>query len=67
MPARIAVQYGEGSFRRHLSTAHAAGLQAEVLSVPGVACDIDTPEDLVHFINDPARNTATWKYLNDLR
>lgn len=70
LPARIAVEYGEGSFRRHLSKAWAAGLRAEVLSVPGIAFDIDTPEDLAHFMDDAgqeARKSATWKYLSGLR
>ncbi len=70
LPARIAVEYGEGSFRRHLSKAWAAGLRAEVLSVPGVAFDIDTPEDVAHFMDDSGekdRDSATWKYLNGLR
>ena len=65
-PARILVEYGEGSFRRHLSKARAAGLSAGVLNLPGVAFDIDTPEDLSHFMSDPPRSSKTWKYLSDL-
>lgn len=62
-PARIAMEYGEGSFRRHLSKAAAAGLRAEVLHVPGIAFDIDTPEDLQAFIDDPRKDGHTWRYL----
>lgn len=70
LPARITVEYGEGSFLRHLSKAWAAGLRAEVLSVPGIAFDIDTPEDLAHFMDNAGqegRNSATWKYVSGLR
>jgi 2-phospho-L-lactate guanylyltransferase len=69
LPARILVEYGEGSFRRHLSKASAAGLRADVLNVPGFALDIDTPEDLNHFIavtEAGTRQTGTWKFLTQL-
>ena len=66
-PACIAMEYGEGSFRRHLSKAAAAGFAADVLNVPGMAFDIDTPEDLETFLNDPRRDSQTWHYLMSLR
>ena len=62
-PATIAMEYGEGSFRRHLSKAAAAGQRADVMSLPGVAFDIDTPEDLALFMNDPRKDSETWRYL----
>ena len=52
-PARIVMEYGEGSFRRHLSKAAAAGYPSDILNVPGIAFDIDTPEDLQAFLDDP--------------
>src|SRR5262245_986356 len=58
-PACIAMEYGEGSFRRHLSKAAAAGFSADVLNVPGMAFDIDTPEDLAAFVNDPRTDSQT--------
>ncbi len=63
-PAQITMEYGEGSFRRHLSKAAAAGFPADVLNVPGMAFDIDTPEDLEAFIADPAKDSETWRYLS---
>jgi 2-phospho-L-lactate guanylyltransferase len=66
-PARITMEYGEGSFRRHMSKAAAAGHTADVLNVPGIAFDIDTPEDLQAFLNDPRRDSATWRYLMSRR
>jgi 2-phospho-L-lactate guanylyltransferase len=66
-PARIAMEYGEGSFRRHLSKAAAAGLRSDVMNLPGIAFDIDTPEDLQALIDDPPENSETWRYLRDRR
>lgn len=46
MPFRFS--YGPGSFRRHLSSAIAAGLSVRVRRDPLLALDIDTPSDLAH-------------------
>jgi 2-phospho-L-lactate guanylyltransferase len=62
-PARITMEYGEGSFRRHLSKAAAAGFRSDVMSLPGIAFDIDTPEDLQSFMDDPRKDSETWRYL----
>jgi len=62
-PARIAMEYGEGSFRRHLSKAAAAGIRSDVMDLPGVAFDIDTPADLKAFMEDPRKDSETWRYL----
>jgi 2-phospho-L-lactate guanylyltransferase len=66
-PAHIAMEYGDGSFRRHLSKAAAAGHRADVMSLPGIAFDIDTPEDLGLFMNDPRKDSQTWRYLMNRR
>jgi 2-phospho-L-lactate guanylyltransferase len=66
-PAHIAMEYGEGSFRRHLSKAAAAGHPADVMSLPGMAFDIDTPEDLDLFMDDPRKDSETWRYLMNRR
>jgi len=62
-PARITMEYGEGSFRRHLSKAAATGLRSDVMNLPGIAFDIDTPEDLQAFLEDPRKDSETWRYL----
>ena len=62
-PARILMEYGEGSFRRHLSKAAAAGHRSDVMNLPGIAFDIDTPEDLDMFLEDPRKDSETWRYL----
>ena len=64
-PARIAMEYGEGSFRRHLSKARAAGIRSDVMDLPGFAFDIDTPADLRAFLDDPRKDSETWHYLQE--
>jgi 2-phospho-L-lactate/phosphoenolpyruvate guanylyltransferase len=67
LPARIQMEYGEGSFSRHMSKAAAAGHRAQALNIPGFAFDIDTPEDLQAFLNNPRQDSQTWQYLMCLR
>jgi 2-phospho-L-lactate/phosphoenolpyruvate guanylyltransferase len=45
-PDAFAPSFGEGSHDRHLEQATAAGLTVESVSVPSLALDVDTPEDL---------------------
>ena len=45
-PDCIPSRFGPGSFVRHLDEGRRAGLDAEVLDVPGLMFDIDTPEDV---------------------
>src|SRR5262245_51777051 len=66
-PARIQMEYGEGSFSRHMSKASAAGHRAQVLNIPGIAFDIDTPEDVQAFLDNPRQDGRTWRYLMSLR
>lgn len=45
-PDAFTPSFGEGSHDRHLEQARAAGLTAESVSLPSLALDVDTPEDL---------------------
>src|SRR5207302_7322924 len=45
-PDALAPSFGPGSCERHARQARAAGVAAEVVEVPSLATDIDTPEDL---------------------
>ncbi|HXZ31510.1 MAG TPA: 2-phospho-L-lactate guanylyltransferase [Terriglobales bacterium] len=40
------LRFGNDSFKPHLAAAHATGLPCAVLSLPGIALDIDNPGDL---------------------
>jgi 2-phospho-L-lactate guanylyltransferase len=62
-PARIRMEYGEGSLQRHLASAASARLEASVLHVPGIEFDLDTPEDLRLFLSQHAPESAAWRYL----
>jgi 2-phospho-L-lactate guanylyltransferase len=45
-PDSLSTSFGPGSCERHMSVARAAGINAEVVRVPSLALDIDTPDDL---------------------
>jgi 2-phospho-L-lactate/phosphoenolpyruvate guanylyltransferase len=45
-PDALAPSFGPDSRRRHVAEAESAGLEAEVVEVPSLAMDVDTPEDL---------------------
>jgi 2-phospho-L-lactate/phosphoenolpyruvate guanylyltransferase len=45
-PGLIEYRFGEGSFALHCTQAQAAGARLVVHSAPGLALDIDLPEDL---------------------
>ena len=45
-PTALAPRLGPGSLARHLALAARRGLRARVLERPGLALDIDTPDDL---------------------
>lgn len=45
-PTTLGPSFGPGSHERHHREAAAAGVHAQTVEVPGLALDIDTPEDL---------------------
>jgi 2-phospho-L-lactate guanylyltransferase len=65
-PDALAPAFGPGSRERHLAGARAAGLHAEVVQVPSLATDVDTPEDLealerlLASANGVAAHTRRW-------
>jgi 2-phospho-L-lactate/phosphoenolpyruvate guanylyltransferase len=70
-PDALAPSFGPGSCERHVRMAHAAGVTAEVVLVPSLATDVDTPEDLDALeaslaSADPAAAPATRRALNGL-
>jgi 2-phospho-L-lactate guanylyltransferase len=58
-PDALAPSFGPGSCARHLEHARAAGVDAEVVHVPSLALDIDTPDDLCALANLPDRAPRT--------
>ena len=59
-PDAVPLRFGENSFHPHLRAAEAHGIKANVLHLPGIALDIDNPEDVVSFmrIDAPTRARA---------
>ena len=59
-PDAVPLRFGENSFLPHLRAAEVMGIQPTVLRLPGIALDIDTPEDLAAFasIASPTRTHA---------
>lgn len=49
-PDCIESRFGPGSFRAHLDQARSKGLDADVLRLPGLMFDIDTPEDVAELL-----------------
>lgn len=52
-PDCIQSRFGPGSFRAHCDQAIANGLALDVLWLPGLMFDIDTPEDVAEFLASP--------------
>lgn len=49
-PDVIESRFGPGSFRAHLEQAREKGVEADVLRLPGLMFDIDTPEDVAELL-----------------
>jgi 2-phospho-L-lactate/phosphoenolpyruvate guanylyltransferase len=47
-PQAVPLRFGEDSFFPHLAAARAQGIEPCVLRLPGIAFDIDNPQDLHH-------------------
>lgn len=52
-PDIMPLKFGEPSFQNHLSAARERGLEPRVLNLPGLALDIDGPEDLAALVEGP--------------
>jgi 2-phospho-L-lactate guanylyltransferase len=54
----VPLRFGEDSFFPHLAVARSSGIEPEVVRVPRIALDIDTPQDLALLLGTPARTRA---------
>jgi len=64
-PDALALRFGEPSFHNHVAAARARGLTPRLLDLPGLALDVDDPDDLVALLAEgsatrSARLVATW-------
>ena len=53
-PDAVPLRFGVDSFFPHLRAAEARGIRPIVLRLPGIALDIDNPEDLAAFAGQPS-------------
>ncbi len=63
-PDAVPLRFGVDSFFPHLRAAEALGIRPTVLRLPGIALDIDNPEDLAAFARQPSA-THTHAFLAD--
>jgi 2-phospho-L-lactate/phosphoenolpyruvate guanylyltransferase len=54
----VPLRFGDNSFFPHLDAAKAHGIEPEVVHLPRIALDIDTPEDLALFLRTPSPTRA---------
>ena len=54
----VPLRFGENSFYPHLQAAEARGIRPTVLHLPGIALDIDNPEDVVSFMRTASPTRA---------
>ena len=67
-PDLIAPNFGEGSFRRHLALAEKGGYRCALLSLPRLALDLDTVEDIRDYIGRPKHASShTSEVLEELQ
>jgi 2-phospho-L-lactate/phosphoenolpyruvate guanylyltransferase len=52
------LRFGNDSFKPHLATAQATGKTCIVLQLPGIALDVDNPEDLQRLVTHPGETRA---------
>ena len=64
-PRLLSPAFGTGSFSRHTRASRAIGVQPEHVRAPGLAFDIDTPADLVDFV-EASTGGATGRFLSGL-
>ena len=62
-PLAVPLRFGENSYHPHLAAARAAGVEPTIVTLPGIAMDIDHPADLRRFLSLPASHgtlTRAW-------
>jgi len=63
-PDLIPFHFGHQSFQPHLAEAEAAGVTPKIRPLPGIGLDIDTPEDVLKFL-DMNTDTRTHRLLEE--
>jgi 2-phospho-L-lactate guanylyltransferase len=69
-PQAVPLRFGEDSFFPHLAAARAQGIEPCVLRLPGIAFDIDNPQDLHHLAqlkSETRAGTLIAEHANEMR
>ena len=62
----VPLRFGDDSYVPHLAAARASGIEPRIVSCPGIAQDIDSPDDIDRVMTLPAiKRTRTYQYLID--
>ena len=61
-PEVLALRFGDDSYFPHVQRARALGIEPGIVHRPGLALDVDTPDDLLAFLGTPSR-TRAYDYL----
>jgi len=56
--ALFPLRFGNDSFKPHLAAAQTTGMPCVVLSLPGIAVDVDNPADLMQLVELPGETRA---------
>ena len=54
----LPLRFGDDSYFPHLECARALGIEPAIVQRPGLALDVDTPDDLLTFLASPSRTRA---------
>jgi 2-phospho-L-lactate guanylyltransferase len=60
----LPLRFGDDSFHPHVHRARALGIEPRIVRRPGLALDVDTPEDLAAFLAAPSA-TRAYAYLTE--
>jgi 2-phospho-L-lactate guanylyltransferase len=61
-PDLLPLRFGDDSYFPHLDRARALGIEPGIVQRPGLALDVDTPDDLRAFLATPSA-TRAYDYL----
>jgi 2-phospho-L-lactate/phosphoenolpyruvate guanylyltransferase len=60
----LPLRFGDDSFHPHVQSARALGIEPRIVRRPGLALDVDTPDDLAAFLAAPSA-TRAYAYLTE--
>jgi len=66
-PLAVPLRFGDNSFYPHLKAARRVGIEPLIKEFPGIATDVDTPDDVARLLRrDPKGRSRAVRYLNTI-